>query len=176
MLNLVTFTFKLHSNSVLWIGNDSTVNRQLPKWQGFRRYPSYWRFFNLPVKFLCWLSGGISTGSSGPLVPYGLPCVRELLRFLVSLTNSVDGHNTDVMIQMGLSLLTVALESGADHIALFKSLLTLVRDDMCRNLFFVSSSSLCITFLLWVCWRRCIITCVSCLVYKTLNYDHQCSL
>lgn len=81
--------------------------------------------------------GGGSAGSTGPLVPYGLPCVRELLRFLVSLTNSVDGHNTDVMIQMGLSLLTVALESGADHIALFKSLLTLVRDDMCKNLFFL---------------------------------------
>ena len=74
---------------------------------------------------------------AGPPVPYSLPCVRELLRFLVSLTSPIDGHNTDVMIHMGLSLLTIALESGADHIASFKSLLSLVKDDMCKNLFFV---------------------------------------
>lgn len=150
-LHLVMFTFKLYHNGI--------VNRQL---QYFQQTVLYWDVedleLTLPIgdyvifilNFDCWHSGGGSAGSTGPLVPYGLPCVRELLRFLVSLTNSVDGHNTDVMIQMGLSLLTVALESGADHIALFKSLLTLVRDDMCKNLFFVSSSLLCITFKLWV--------------------------
>ncbi len=75
---------------------------------------------------------------SYPLVPYGLPCVRELFRFLISLTNPLDRHNTDVMTHMGLSLLTVALESGADHIPAFSSLMILVKDDMCKNLFFVS--------------------------------------
>ena len=74
----------------------------------------------------------------GPLIPYGLPCVRELFRFLVSLTNPLDRHNSDVMIHMGLSLLTVALESGADHIPANSSLMCLVRDDMCKNLIFVS--------------------------------------
>lgn len=74
----------------------------------------------------------------GPLVPYGLPCVRELFRFLVSLSNPVDRHNTDVMIHMGLSLLTVALESAADHISRYSSLMCLVKDDMCKDLFFVS--------------------------------------
>ena len=59
---------------------------------------------------------GLSTGS-GPLVPYGLPCVRELFCFLMSLTNPLDRQNTDVMVHMGLSLLTVALEAGADHIS-----------------------------------------------------------
>ena len=76
------------------------------------------------------------TGSA-PLIPYGLPCVRELFRFLISLTNPLDRHNTDVMIHMGLSLLTVALESGADHIGQFNSLIYLVKDDMCRHLFLV---------------------------------------
>ena len=80
---------------------------------------------------------GLSTGS-GPLVPYGLPCVRELFRFLMSLTNPLDRQNTDVMVHMGLSLLTVALEAGADHISKFNSLLYLIKDDMCKNLFFVS--------------------------------------
>ena len=73
----------------------------------------------------------------GPLVPYSLPCVRELLRFLISLISPVDSHNTDVMIHMGLSLLTIALESGADHMSTFKSLLALIKDDLCKNLFFV---------------------------------------
>ena len=86
---------------------------------------------------LCVFSSG-----SGPLIPYGLPCVRELFRFLISLTNPLDRHNTDVMIHMGLSLLTVALESGADHISAYSSLLSLVKDDMCKNVFFVSCSHL----------------------------------
>ncbi|KAH3746625.1 hypothetical protein DPMN_181034 [Dreissena polymorpha] len=43
------------------------------------------------------------------------------------------------MIHMGLSLLTVALESGADNISQFASLIYLVKDDMCRYLFMVSS-------------------------------------
>ncbi|XP_078316966.1 Golgi-specific brefeldin A-resistance guanine nucleotide exchange factor 1-like isoform X2 [Crassostrea virginica] len=77
---------------------------------------------------------------SGPLLPYGLPCVRELFRFLISLTNPLDRHNTDVMIHMGLSLLTVALESGADHIGRYNSLLYLVKDEMCRHLFLLLQS------------------------------------
>ncbi|GAB1600980.1 Golgi-specific brefeldin A-resistance guanine nucleotide exchange factor 1-like [Argonauta hians] len=77
---------------------------------------------------------------TSPLIPYGLPCVRELFRFLISLINHWDRHNTDVMIHMGLSLLTVALESGADSIRSFKSLLYLVKDEMCRNLFMLLQS------------------------------------
>ncbi|CAM1293367.1 GBF1 (predicted) [Pycnogonum litorale] len=75
-----------------------------------------------------------------PLMPYGLPCVRELLRFLVSLTNPHERHNTDIMIHIGLTLLTVALESGADYIGNFKSLMILVKDEMCRNFFSLLNS------------------------------------
>ncbi|XP_043535120.1 Golgi-specific brefeldin A-resistance guanine nucleotide exchange factor 1 isoform X11 [Chiloscyllium plagiosum] len=67
------------------------------------------------------------------LVPYGLPCIRELFRFLISLTNPHDRHNSDVMIHMGLQLLTIALEST--HIANYTSLLGLVKDELCRHLF-----------------------------------------
>ncbi|XP_056147557.1 Golgi-specific brefeldin A-resistance guanine nucleotide exchange factor 1 [Lampris incognitus] len=70
-------------------------------------------------------------GSS--LIPYGLPCLRELFRFLISLTNPHDRHNTDAMMHMGLQLLTVALESA--HIANYQSLLGLVKDELCRHLF-----------------------------------------
>ncbi|KAK9718628.1 Guanine nucleotide exchange factor in Golgi transport N-terminal [Popillia japonica] len=68
-------------------------------------------------------------------VMYGLASVRELFRFLISLCNPMDKQNTDVMIHLGLSLLTVALEVGADSIGKYSSLLSLVRDDLCRNLF-----------------------------------------
>ncbi|KAJ8022774.1 Golgi-specific brefeldin A-resistance guanine nucleotide exchange factor 1 [Holothuria leucospilota] len=74
---------------------------------------------------------------SGPPVPYGLPCVRELFRFLISLVNPYDRHNNELMMHMGLSLLTVALETGSDHISASPSLLSLVKDDMCKNLFAV---------------------------------------
>ncbi|XP_028278428.1 Golgi-specific brefeldin A-resistance guanine nucleotide exchange factor 1 isoform X3 [Parambassis ranga] len=67
------------------------------------------------------------------LIPYGLPCLRELFRFLISLTNPHDRHNTDAMMHMGLQLLTVALESA--HIANYQSLLVLVKDELCRHLF-----------------------------------------
>uniref|UniRef100_A0A4W5R4M4 Golgi-specific brefeldin A-resistance guanine nucleotide exchange factor 1 n=1 Tax=Hucho hucho TaxID=62062 RepID=A0A4W5R4M4_9TELE len=67
------------------------------------------------------------------LIPYGLPCLRELFRFLISLTNPHDRHNTDAMMHMGLQLLTVALEAA--HIAPYQSLLGLVKDELCRHLF-----------------------------------------
>lgn len=70
------------------------------------------------------------------LVPYGLPCIRELFRFLISLTNPLDRHNSEVMIHMGLQLLTVALESAP--IANCQSLLGLVKEELCRHLFQVS--------------------------------------
>ncbi|XP_049666908.1 Golgi-specific brefeldin A-resistance guanine nucleotide exchange factor 1 isoform X4 [Accipiter gentilis] len=67
------------------------------------------------------------------LVPYGLPCIRELFRFLISLTNPHDRHNSEVMIHMGLQLLTVALESAP--IANCQPLLGLVKEELCRHLF-----------------------------------------
>ncbi|XP_041865617.1 Golgi-specific brefeldin A-resistance guanine nucleotide exchange factor 1 isoform X2 [Melanotaenia boesemani] len=67
------------------------------------------------------------------LIPYGLPCLRELFRFLISLTNPHDRHNTDAMMHMGLQLLTVALEAA--HISNYQSLLVLVKEELCRHLF-----------------------------------------
>ncbi|XP_077585431.1 Golgi-specific brefeldin A-resistance guanine nucleotide exchange factor 1 isoform X3 [Stigmatopora nigra] len=67
------------------------------------------------------------------LIPYGLPCLKELFRFLISLTNPNDRHNTDAMMHMGLQLLSVALES-ADFFN-YQSLLGLIKDELCRQLF-----------------------------------------
>ncbi|KFB45301.1 AGAP001527-PA-like protein [Anopheles sinensis] len=80
----------------------------------------------------------ITSGTAGGMVshiPYGLPCIRELFRFLISLCNPLDKQNTDVMIHMGLTLLTVTFEVGADSIGRYDSLLAIVKDDLCKNLF-----------------------------------------
>ncbi|XP_015907017.1 Golgi-specific brefeldin A-resistance guanine nucleotide exchange factor 1 isoform X3 [Parasteatoda tepidariorum] len=98
---------------------------------------------------------------TGPLVPYGLPCVRELFRYLVSLVNPHDRHNSETMIQVGLNLLTVALEAGADNLGRFGSFLVLIRDETCRNLFALLSverltifaSALRVSFLLFEALR-----------------------
>lgn len=84
------------------------------------------------------LSIRLDSQSSGVLTPYGLPCIRELLRFLISLCNPMDKQNTDAMIHMGLSMLTIALEVGADSIGKYDTLLEMVKDDLCKNLFGVS--------------------------------------
>ncbi|XP_067628120.1 Golgi-specific brefeldin A-resistance guanine nucleotide exchange factor 1 isoform X2 [Eurosta solidaginis] len=81
-------------------------------------------------------------GSEGSvsLLPYGLPCIQELFRFLILLCNPLDKQNTDTMIHMGLSLLTVAFKVGADNIGKYDTLLELVKDDLCRNLFALLNS------------------------------------
>lgn len=83
-------------------------------------------------------------------IPHGLPCVRELLRFgfeliysnyicsicrfLIALTNPLDRTNNNSMILMGLNLLTVALEAGADYLGNYPLLMPLVKNEMCRAL------------------------------------------
>ncbi|KAK7082263.1 G-box binding factor [Halocaridina rubra] len=69
------------------------------------------------------------------LVPYGMPCVREVFRFLISLTSPTNEQNTPAMILTALNLLTVGLEVGAEHINNTPSLLGLLKDQLCRNLF-----------------------------------------
>ena len=108
----------------------------------------------------------------GGFKAYGLPCVREVFRFLISLinpheswtppgggqgnvsNNSVGGITlqNDSMIQISLSLLSSALETGAEHIHKFESLLELVKDDLCKNLVALLSAERVSTFAsaLWI--------------------------
>ncbi|KIH67943.1 Sec7 domain protein [Ancylostoma duodenale] len=73
------------------------------------------------------------TGNAVQL-PYGLPCCRELLRFLIALSNPLDRQNTESMVVLGLNLLTVALEAAADHLANYSFLTPLIKDNLCRSL------------------------------------------
>ncbi|XP_062518371.1 Golgi-specific brefeldin A-resistance guanine nucleotide exchange factor 1-like isoform X2 [Corticium candelabrum] len=72
---------------------------------------------------------------AGPLVPYGLSCVRELFNFLITLINPHDRNNSAAMIQMGLSLIIAALENGCEAIGRLKSILQYIQDDLCKHLF-----------------------------------------
>ncbi|CAF0848856.1 unnamed protein product [Adineta ricciae] len=76
-----------------------------------------------------------------PLTPYGWPCVRGLLRFLTTLINNYDKNNTEYMMTVGLNLLTVALEVGADYLANYPLLLSIVNDSLCRNLISMLNST-----------------------------------
>lgn len=58
----------------------------------------------------------------------------ELFRFLIALTNPLDRANTESMILMGLNLLTVALEAGADYLQSYSLLMPLVKNELCRAL------------------------------------------
>ncbi|CAL4066490.1 unnamed protein product [Meganyctiphanes norvegica] len=70
----------------------------------------------------------------GTLVPYGMPCVKEVFRFLISLTSPTNEQNTPAMISTSLNLLIVAFEVGAEHINNTPSLLGLLKDQLYRNL------------------------------------------
>lgn len=52
--------------------------------------------------------------------------------------NPADAQNNDEMSHMGVYLLTVALEIAVDHIPKYSSLLALVKNELCFNLFRVS--------------------------------------
>merc|ERR1719470_728496 len=72
--------------------------------------------------------------NEGSLIPYGLPAVYELLRFLASLINPHETANSEAQINIGLALITTALEVGVDSLSRFPSLLGLTQDSICRNL------------------------------------------
>merc|ERR1719334_397681 len=102
-----------------------------------------------------------SLDSQGSLIPYGLPAVYELMRFLASIINPNEAANSEQQIQIGLSLVCCALEVGVESLAQFPSLLTLTQDEICRNLVnllnservAVFSAALRSCFLLFDCLR-----------------------
>ena len=87
-----------------------------------------------------------SMDSEGKLIPYGLPALYELLRFLISLINPHEAGNTETQINIGLSLITTALEVGVTSIVSFPSLLAMVQDNLCRNLISLLSTERVGTF------------------------------
>jgi brefeldin A-resistance guanine nucleotide exchange factor 1 len=77
----------------------------------------------------------VSTSTRAKItVPYGIPCVRELFRFLLSLVNPQEKQNSEVMIHLGLKLLLVSVETGVDAIAMHSPIMSQVKNELCKNL------------------------------------------
>lgn len=55
--------------------------------------------------------------------------------------NPNDKQNSEDMSHMGIYLLTVALETAADHLPKYASLMSLVKNELCFNLFRVGETS-----------------------------------
>lgn len=72
------------------------------------------------------------------LEPHNIICIQELLQFLAVICDPHEKENTDIRIYISLSLLTIALEVGAENIAKYPSLLSIIKDKLCRNLLSVS--------------------------------------
>ena len=53
------------------------------------------------VRFISTIGEGESQQRETVHVPYGLPCVRELLHFLISLINPLVRQNSEAMIHVG---------------------------------------------------------------------------
>eukprot|EP00126_Sphaerothecum_destruens_P004315 Sdes_comp18112_c0_seq1m7556 len=87
-----------------------------------------------------------SPDHAGPATPYGIPCLREILRYLTGLVNPNDHRNTDTKVRLGLSLLTVVFETCGHEISAYHSFLPQIRDKLCRNLLKVFSTSNLILF------------------------------
>ena len=72
-----------------------------------------------------------------PYLPYGLPCIKESIRFLSSLINPFDKRNTSQMLKIGLNLMKAVLENLPSNLDCFPSLVKLMQDNVCRYLVFL---------------------------------------
>jgi hypothetical protein len=67
--------------------------------------------------------------------PYGLPSIRESLRFLISLVNPEDNHNSENMRLLGLSLLSNIIENFGVLLLKFPRLFALIEQELFKHLF-----------------------------------------
>ena len=102
-------------------------------------------------------------------MPYGLPSIRELFRFLISIMNPNDKQNSEEMSHMGIYLLTVALETAADHLPKYASLMSLVKNELCFNLFRVG---LC--FFFCNSWIKRMVLCLQHRAVIHVSPAHEC--
>jgi hypothetical protein len=78
--------------------------------------------------------------------PYGAPCIRELLRFLIAMVNRRDRINTDSVVTVGLGLLTTALETAGPALGRFPSVM-----EVCVCICMYVCMSVCLSVCLYVC-------------------------
>jgi brefeldin A-resistance guanine nucleotide exchange factor 1 len=76
-----------------------------------------------------------SDNSHREQIPYGMPAVKEVLRFLVSLLNPTDGRSTDIMRHLSLTFLQTFFLSGMEFIAGSSVLVEFISNEVCKQLF-----------------------------------------
>lgn len=74
----------------------------------------------------------ITVASLQPAAPFGIQCYQEVLRFFVSLLNQ---ENSEGVVQIALSALTIIFEVGAESLQDVTPLMAIIKSDLCRNLF-----------------------------------------
>ena len=79
----------------------------------------------------------------GQMLPYGLACVSHVTRYLATVIDPYVEKKSDSTILVGLRLISTAMECGAHHLSSSPEVLNVVRDDLCKNLFGVSSYNMC---------------------------------
>jgi hypothetical protein len=70
--------------------------------------------------------------------PYGFSAIKEVLRFVISLLNPFDHHNTDTMRLIALTVLHHILLMGGGTLSTHETLLSLLGGDGCKHIFQVS--------------------------------------
>ena len=77
----------------------------------------------------------------GRVTPYGLPCVCRVTKYLASCIEYNSKRKlSDKSILIGLRLVTTVMECGSSLLETAPSVLQVVKDDLCKNLFAVSAS------------------------------------
>ena len=78
----------------------------------------------------------VADGAAAPgAQPHGPASVFHTIKFLVSLLNPQDRHNTDTMRATGLTVLEMALQVGGRTLAHYPAILGLIKMELCRHLF-----------------------------------------
>jgi len=67
-------------------------------------------------------------------IPYGLPCMEEILRFLITLVNPTELNSTEELRMLGFNLINIALEKGGGEVAKLTGVVGLLKDDLCKYL------------------------------------------
>ena len=76
----------------------------------------------------------------GRMTPYGLPCVCRVTKYLASCIDCSKRKQPDKSIHIGLKLVTTVMECGSSLLETAPSVLHVVKDSLCKNLFAVSAS------------------------------------
>ncbi|OQV24456.1 Golgi-specific brefeldin A-resistance guanine nucleotide exchange factor 1 [Hypsibius exemplaris] len=73
---------------------------------------------------------------NGAYIPYGLPALQEVLRFMTTLIHPYD-KNPENNLNLGLQLLGTVMETAARALPKYATLMSLIENDLCRNLIFL---------------------------------------